>query len=96
MIVHVRVHALVSLAASAAWPDKRREPNDKRQTDTGDFIDIVASKLGKWCLRETRKPLTKLQISMKSQMVGLSCSILLVLPSLTSSLLKGWWNADKR
>ena len=33
MIVHVRVHALVSLAASVAWLDKRREPNDKRQTD---------------------------------------------------------------
>ena len=25
--------ALVSLAASVAWPDKRRELNDKRQTD---------------------------------------------------------------
>ena len=31
MIVHVRVHALASLAASAAWPDKKREPN-RRQT----------------------------------------------------------------
>ena len=29
---HVRMHALVSLAASAAWPDKKLEPNDKRQT----------------------------------------------------------------
>ena len=40
MIVHVRVHALVSLMASAAWPNKKREPNDKRQTNdrqTGDF-----------------------------------------------------------
>ena len=30
MIVHV--HPLVLLAASAAWPDKKREPNDRRQT----------------------------------------------------------------
>ena len=29
MIVHVR--PLVLLAASAAWPDKKREPNDRRQ-----------------------------------------------------------------
>ena len=40
MIVRVRVHALVSLAASAAWPDKKREPN-RRQTDRHvSFIDI--------------------------------------------------------
>ena len=28
MIVHV--HPLVLLATSAAWPDKKREPNDRR------------------------------------------------------------------
>ena len=39
MIVHVRVHALVSLAASAAWPDKKREPNRRQTTNrqTGVF-----------------------------------------------------------
>ena len=41
-IVHVRVRALVSLAASAAWPDKKREPNRRQTTDdtqAGVFID---------------------------------------------------------
>ena len=33
MIVHVRVHALVSLAASAAWLDKKREPNRRQTTN---------------------------------------------------------------
>ena len=33
------VHALVSLAASATWPDKKREPN-RRQTDRALSIDI--------------------------------------------------------
>ena len=40
MIVHVRT--LVLLAASAARPDKKREPNDRRQTTRRQvsFIDI--------------------------------------------------------
>ena len=43
MIVRVCVHALVSLAASAAWPDKKREPNDRLQTTHRQvsFIDIA-------------------------------------------------------
>ena len=41
MIVHVRVHALVSLAASAAWPDEKREPNRRQTTHRQvSFIDI--------------------------------------------------------
>ena len=41
MVVHVRVHALVSLAASAAWPDKKREPNRRQTTHRQvSFIDI--------------------------------------------------------
>ena len=39
IIVHVRAHALVSLAASAAWPDKKRERNRRQTTNrqTGVF-----------------------------------------------------------
>ena len=43
MIVHVHVHALVSLAASAAWPDKNRiKAGTERQTIDRQvsFIDI--------------------------------------------------------
>ena len=41
IIVHVRVHALVSLAASAARPDKKREPNRQQTTHKQvSFIDI--------------------------------------------------------